>query len=191
MSDLGVVFDIDALGGGFYGDKAWRIFMRTLVPGNIVGCTLREGDTNEALRGGRREFCIAVFGPRLDVDRMRKAFEGSSERGLATATRRFLFGPRLDSEPLADAGRVDFMARLVQDEWSRVVHDRCKECDWGFAPKTVPSSLPADLASELEALQRRTRTAAEPATHTPISTPKMTANEPSTTPTKQWWQFWR
>jgi hypothetical protein len=66
MKGVGIIFDIDGLGGGFYGAVAWRIFMHNLNPGSIKGCSLKEGDTNETIYGKRREYCIAVLGENLD-----------------------------------------------------------------------------------------------------------------------------
>jgi hypothetical protein len=155
MDSIGVVFDIDALGSGFYGASAWRAFMRHVRPENINGCSLKEGDTQGTLSGSRREFCIAVEGPGLDVDAIKKTFEQSSEKGLASATRRFIFKPQLESEPLVAAGYIDAHGRMVQDEWNRSFHDRCKDCGWGYAPISVPEDLPPELRVELEDLKKR------------------------------------
>jgi len=153
MKGVGVVFDIDALGGGLYGYEAWRIFMRALRPEKILGCRLREGDTSETLNGHRREFCIAVYGAGSDVDAVKQAFEASSEKGLAEPCRRFIVGARLESEPLADAGAIDTAGRLVQDSWTRFVHDECKAGGWGYAPRRVTVELSPELTAELEALR--------------------------------------
>ena len=154
MRGIGIVFDIDALEGGFYGSKAWRVFMRNLRPERISGCTLREGDTSATLNGNRREFCIAVSGSGLDTDSIKSTFARCSETGLASLQRRFILGAQLDSEPLMEAGRVDAEGRLVQDEWSRMFHDRCKDCSWGYAPRTYPKDLPKELLSELQLMMK-------------------------------------
>jgi len=183
MKGIGVVFDIDDLGGGFYGFAAWRIFMRNLRPENIVGYVLREGDTSETLSGNRREFCIAIFGVGLDIDFVRKVFEACTEKGLAPLSRRFILSPHLDSEPLVKVGMVDSTGRLVQDEWNRIFHDLCKDCGWGYAPKKVTVDLSEELKSELKELQRRTVTCASE------SQPK---SQPKQIPTKRkWYQFWK
>lgn len=156
MNGIGVIFDIDELGGGFYGSQAWRIFMRNLPPVKLIGCTLKEGDTNATLGGSRREFCIAAFGPTLDLNEVKKAFTDCTFKGLASIDRRFITPPQLNSEPLVDAGVIDSMGRLVQDKWSRMFHDRCKDCGWGFAPRSVTVNLTPELMSELESLRNRT-----------------------------------
>lgn len=181
MKGIGVVFNIDDLGGGFYGAQAWRIFMRNIRPETIVGAILREGDTNETLNGTAREFCIAAFG--IDVDVVKAALTHATEKGLVELHRRFILSPKLDSEPLVDAGMIDSLGRLVQDEWSRSFHDRCKDCGWGFAPRKITVDLSADLKAELKLLQAKaisikTRDAQ------PAST--STASQAS----KPWWKFW-
>jgi len=180
---IGIVFDIDDLGGGFYGDKAWRIFMRTLDPSAIIGGVLREGDTSETLDGRRREFCIAVFGPAVDVALVKKAFAECDDVGLAPADRRFAEGPRLVAEPLVDTGRIDAAGRLVQDEWSRVVHDQCGDSGWGFAPESAPDDLAPELKAELRELKGRTcgRTVGQNATPDPVS---------GGVTRRPWWKFW-
>lgn len=155
MKGIGVVFDIDALGGGFYGSQAWRIFMRNLSPEKIISCTLREGDTSETLNGRCREFCISVFGPGLDVEAVKAAFASSSEKGLAPPNRRFIHGPQLDSEPFVEAGMIDSVGRLIRAEWDRGFHDRCKDYGWGFAPRKITVALSLELKNELNGLQDR------------------------------------
>lgn len=183
MKGIGVVFDIDELGGGFYGSQAWRIFMRNLRPERIIGCVLREGDTSETLGGSRREFCIAVFGIGLDIEFVKAAFVDSSEKGLATSNRRFILSPKLDSEPLVEAGMIDSVGRLAHDEWSRSFHDRCKDSGWGFAPKKITVDLPPELKTELKTLQAKTVSGA-----TPSAQPAPTSSPPQAS--KPWWKFW-
>jgi hypothetical protein len=185
MKGIGIIFYIDDLGGGFYSSAAWRIFLRNLRPENIIGCLLREGDTSETLSSNRREFCIAVFGAGLDIGFIRKVFEDCSEKGLASSNRRFILSSTLDSEPLMDAGVVDSMGRLVQDEWSRIFQDRCKDCGWGYAPKSVPSDLTHELKSELKELQSRTVTKVR------VSGPQSKSQTTQNSTKRKWWQFWK
>jgi hypothetical protein len=164
IKGIGVVFDIDASGGGFYGDAAWRILMKNLRPENITGCMLREGDTSETLNGRRREFCIGIFGIGLDIEVVKATFAYSSEKGLAVQNRRFILSPRLDSEPLAQVGMIDSFGRLVEEKWSRIFHDRCKDYGWAYAPKKVTLDLSAELKTELNVLRGKA--------------------------SKPWWKFW-
>jgi hypothetical protein len=184
MKGVGVLFDIDALGGGFYGYKAWCIFMRNLKPEKIISCILRAGDTNATMNRSRREFCIAVFGIGLDVETVKAAFTGSSEKGLAPSNRRFILSPQLDSEHLVEAGMIDSVGRLVQDKWSRVVHDECKDGGWGFAPQKVTVDLSPELKAELKALQDKTVIGSASAAQ-----PRDSVSRPQ--PSKPWWKFWK
>jgi len=169
MKGIGIVFDIQKLGGGFYGNAAWRIFMRNLNPGLIAGCALKECDTKETLLGKRRECCIAVFGSKLDPRAVEEVFQNCSEKGLADPDRRFLKSPELDLEPLAEVGTVDSKGRFVKEEWNRAFHDRCKDSGWGFSPKKVAADLSPELKSELETLKAKTVA--------PLSK-------------RPWWKFW-
>jgi hypothetical protein len=178
------VFDIDALGGGIYGYEAWCIFMRNLRPDHIIGCDLREGDTNETLFGSRREFCIAVFGSGLDVEPIKAAFTLCSEKGLAPPDRRFILSPQLDREPLVDAGMIDSTGRLVQREWTRFVHDECIKGGWGYAPRKVTVELSPELKAELKALQEKTVT--ESGT---TGRKQGVVSQPHAS--KPWWKFWQ
>lgn len=99
--------------------------MRNLRLEKIIGCMLRESDTSETLSGSRREFCIGIFGIGLDVEIVKAAVAASSEKGLAISNRRLILSPRLESEPLVQAGMIDPVGRLVEDKWSRISHDRC------------------------------------------------------------------
>jgi hypothetical protein len=167
MKGVGVVFDIYALGGGFYGSKSWDIFMRNLRPEKITGCTLRAGDTSETLKGAKREFCIAIFGDKLNIEDVKEAFAASSENGLAPLGQRFILSPQLDSESFAETGTVDPVGRFVQNAWTRAFHDRCKKCDWGYMPTKVSADISPELKTELELLQSKTVQVKKP-----------------------WWKFW-
>ncbi len=167
MKSVGVVFDIYALGGGFYGSKSWDIFMRNLRPEKIVGCSLRAGDTAETRKGAKREFCIAVFGDKLNIEDVKAAFAASSENGLAPLDRRFMVSPELDSESFAETGTVDHAGRFVQNAWARAFHDRCKKSDWGYIPTQVSADISPELMAELELLKSKVVQIKKP-----------------------WWKFW-
>jgi len=154
---IGVVFDIDDLDGGFYGWKAWKIFMRHLDPSKLRGGTFLEGDTNETLSGDANEFCIAVYSEAFgdsDIDYVKGAFADLTEQGLAPPGRRFIEKLQLDSEPLLDRGRVDAGGFFVTESWTRVDHDLCKGADWGYRPGSAPDDLPPELADELKDLMK-------------------------------------
>jgi hypothetical protein len=180
MNGIGIVFDIDGLKKQNdlmpYGDTAWRLFMNQVRPEGIRLCILREGDTRETLNGNRREFCISVSGDGLNIDLLKSTFGSSFQvPGLAVLDRRFILSPRLDSEPLVQAGRVNSEARLVVDSWSRVDHDRCKDTGWGYAPNKLTVVLSPDLSNQLEAMSGKRISVAAEEDHKG----------------KKWWQFWR
>ena len=205
---IGVVFDIDDLGGGFYGYEAWKIFMKHLDPSKLIGSTLLEGDTTETLNGGANEFCIAVCGG-IDVDYVRSAFADLTEEGLAPPDRRFIEKPQLDSEPLPDRARVDGEGFFVTESWTRVDHDLCKGTGWGFRPVSAPDDLPPELAEELEALRRggvsETEEESEPveeeveavAEDEDVAVEEEAVEAEAEAPIgdapvqKAWWQFWK
>ena len=151
FSGIGIVFDIGDLGGGFYGYEAWRIFMTHLDPSKLTGCTLKEGDTKETLRGDANEFCIVVYGKTVDMDQIKKVFVGLEEKGLAAKNRRFIEKPQLDSERFIVRGRIDSSGMFVTESWNRIDHDLSKEAGWRYKPKSIPK-LHAGLKRELKKL---------------------------------------
>jgi hypothetical protein len=46
MSTIGVRFDIDKVGGGFYGAACWDIFWKAIALKDLCGAFFYEGDTN-------------------------------------------------------------------------------------------------------------------------------------------------
>lgn len=144
---VGIIFNIDDLGGGYYGPKAWRIFMRHLDPTQIPACTLMEGDTNATLEGHAREFCIAIYGL-IDVDYIKGLFADLQDKGLAKKSHRFIEKSQLDSEPLVHRGRIDASGAFVTESWARVDHDLCKEVGWRYRPENIPDDLPAAPPAE-------------------------------------------
>jgi hypothetical protein len=151
---IGVVFDIDGLGGGYYGYRAWKVFMKSLDPRRLGSCVLVEGDTSATLNGRANEFCIGVYGMEECVDYVRETFENVEDAGLAPLHRRFIEKMALDPQPLPIVGRVDLFGRLVTDEWSATEHRLCLEHGWGFRPEKVPPGLEPSVLAELEQLAR-------------------------------------
>lgn len=151
---IGVVFDIDGLGSGYYGYRAWQLLMKHLDPKRLAACILVEGDTAATLRGQANEFCIGIYGLMLDLNYIRETFENMDELGLAPVHRRFIEKIALDEQPLPIKGQIDAFGRLSTDQWTRTDHDLCKESDWGYYPKKVLSDLEPSLCTELEQLKR-------------------------------------
>lgn len=150
LQGIGVVFNIDELGGGFYGFKVWKLFMKHLDPLRLAGVTIVEGDTKSTIKNRAREFCIAVLGG--DTEYIRTTFANLDEKGLAPKNRRFIEKSQLASEPLTIRGRIDTYGRFETESWTRVDHDLCKETGWGYNPKRIPKDLSDDLRTELKKL---------------------------------------
>ena len=113
-AEIGVVFDIDELGGEFYGWAAYQIFFRNLDPKRLTACTLLAGDTGPKLAGRARQYCIAVRA--LDAARISYIKETLSQRGdkgLLAVEKRFLERSVTRRHPLAVAGEIDAAGNLV------------------------------------------------------------------------------
>lgn len=151
---LGIVFNIDGLGGGYYGFKAWKIFMAHVDPCRLGPSVLVEGDTAATLNGNANEFCIGVYTPG-DIEYIREQFEPLDEEGLAPVHRRFIEKAALDPQPLPERGYIDALGRLIADEWDGATHRLCMDAGWSYAPKSVPREVvdPRVLA-EIETLRR-------------------------------------
>ncbi len=150
---IGIVFDIEGLGGGFYGNRAWRLFMKHFKPDRLGVCILLEGDTAATLSGQANEFCIGIYGPNLDLNYIRETIESLDEPGLAPMHRRFIEKLALDMQPLPIRGNIDAFGCLVTEQWTRIDHDLCKEAGWRYNPKEVLPSIEPSLQAELKQLK--------------------------------------
>jgi hypothetical protein len=146
---LGILFDIDALGGGNYGYRAWKIFMNNIHSEDLSSCVLVEGDALRNLAGSDNLFCIGIYGFG-DLRNIRERFEGLDVPGLAPMPGRVIDKPVLDLLPLPTHGNVDAFGRLVTKHWNRMDHDLCKEAGWGYDPEEVPVNLDEHLLKELK-----------------------------------------
>lgn len=102
---LGVLFDIDALGGGFYGQAAYEWLFCAVGPANrllMAGCLMLDGDTNETLAGHARWYCIAVTSDNAQqIADIRRCVEKKHVRLLGLPYE----SPTLENEPLVLAVR--------------------------------------------------------------------------------------
>lgn len=151
---IGLVFDIDGLGGGHYGLRAWRVYMTHLEPTRLGTAILVEGDTNATLQGAANEFCIGTYGSQETIDYIRDRMEGLSDPGLASFQRRFIESAALASQPLVIKGQLDGFTRLVTDQWTRMDHDLCLEFGWRYAPRRIPTGLQTETLKQLETLKQ-------------------------------------
>src|ERR1035437_3772452 len=101
MAKLGILFDIDALGGGLYGYAAYKVLFSAIDSRQLAGCTLYDGDTNATLRGGARQYCIAIDSSNPKVlDLAKRMIVESKEPSLLSAAARIMTDATVRSEPL-------------------------------------------------------------------------------------------
>jgi len=132
---FGILYNIDDLGGGFYGNKAWRVFMKNCDPKKLSYSVLLEGDTSGTLAGHERIFCIAVQTSDSSVIiYLKESFKSCEEKGLLPPDKRFIEGNVADANHLVVRGRIDSFGKFVTNEWTRIDEDLCEECGWEYAP---------------------------------------------------------
>ena len=116
LPTIGVRFDIERVGGGYYGLGCWKIFWQAINPREIGAAFLYEGDTAASLNNRENVFCIAVQS--LDpgaVERISAALQRSEKFKQVCADPMFVEGPSCAAEPLPAAGRIDAEGRLVSE----------------------------------------------------------------------------
>lgn len=116
MPTIGVRFDIDKAGGGYYGFACWKIIWQAINPEEIGVSYLYEGDTAATLNGRERVFCIAVQS--LDsaaIGKIKAALTQSEAFKRVCASPMFVEGSSCAAEPLPDAGRIDAEGSLIGD----------------------------------------------------------------------------
>ena len=114
MSQLGVLFDIEELGGGLYGYAAYKIFFDAVDTKQLSSCLLSDGDTNATLVGRANQYCIAVESyDDAQIAAVKKALSEAKAKGLLPLPSRFLQGELVQREPLVRAARIDVTGKLV------------------------------------------------------------------------------
>jgi hypothetical protein len=145
MAKLGILFDIDALGGGLYGYAAYKVLFSAIDSRQLAGCTLYDGDTNATLRGGARQYCIALdsSNPRV-LDLAKRVIAESKEPGLLSAAARFMTDATVRSEPLVLATSINSSGELVgcKTGWVTSAHKESVE-KW----RTTAQKQEAPIAS--------------------------------------------
>lgn len=105
LLEMGIMFDVAQLGGGFYGLKAYKILFANLDPRLLKGCMIHDGD---ALAISSDLYCICVQTTKWEqLDYIRKAMGGVEAPGLLPAERRFVSGRVAASNSLVQAGFID------------------------------------------------------------------------------------
>jgi hypothetical protein len=149
---IGIAFDIEGLGSGFYGYRAWQLFMKNVNPERLAPSILVEGDTNATLHGRANEFCIGIYGPDCDLSYIRETFEVLDDPRFAAVHRRFIEKIALDQQSLPIRGTIDSLGRLVTERWDGIDHQLCRDSGWAYDPKTIPPEVEARVRTELETL---------------------------------------
>lgn len=103
---IGVVFDIDAL-GGIYGYSAYKIFFKNLDPLRMGHFNIFDGDTKGSLYGNDNQYCIAVQtrDPGV-IDYVKDTMSKADDEGLAPLNQRFIEDPAIEAELLVYAADV-------------------------------------------------------------------------------------
>jgi hypothetical protein len=121
FSEIGILFDIDELGGGYYGYAAYKILFKHLDPKELPGCSLWDGDTQATLAGHARQYCIVIQA--LDPTRMdyvRNIMAQGNDSGLLAVGNCFLEGNVTSRQPLVLAGQIDAFGNLVVKKGSMI-----------------------------------------------------------------------
>lgn len=176
--ELGILFDIDDLGGGFYGFEAWKIFLKHCDPEKLSGCMFYEGDTIDTLEGRANTFCIAVqSSDPTAVNYLKQTFAGLKEKGLLPPNERFVEGTVTSMHPLVLKAQVDTEGRFVTESWTRVDEELCEASGWQYAPrKPKPDvvSEPTSVAAPPPLLEKEGRRPTKMKLYGPIEGTKKT-----------------
>jgi len=124
MAQLGILFDAQKLGSGFYGYTAFRILFSVAPPKELAGCTLYHGEIGD---GRTRPYCIAIESDNLPLLlKLKQMFSASVVRGLLPPNQRFIDDAALREEVLAMAAAItghgemtDCSSRWLQEAWQR------------------------------------------------------------------------
>jgi hypothetical protein len=102
---IGILFDIDGLGGGFYRWSAFKIFFQNVAPDRVANSQIFDGDTADTLAGRARTYCIAVeASDSATIEYVRSALGRATQDGLLPEPRRFISDPT--KHPLVPVARV-------------------------------------------------------------------------------------
>lgn len=108
MPALGIRFNINNAGSGFYGIECWKVFWRAVDIQKLSGALLFDGDTNATLCGREYVYCIAVqCNQQRVLDDIRASLEKSTEFRKIAASPEFVQNDDIIVEPLVFSGNVD------------------------------------------------------------------------------------
>jgi hypothetical protein len=131
LGEVGVLFDIDGLGGGYYRYSAFSVLFKRLDPMRLTGCTLLDGDTSETLARNANTYCVAFqFVDPAQAGYIREALRDCDDEGLLPTSSRFVEGAVTGRHPLVVAGRIDGAGRLVVREGAGIGEGWVKGTRW-------------------------------------------------------------
>ena len=115
MYTQGTLFDIDELGGSFYGFSAYKILFSSIENKLLRNSILLDGDTNLTLTGLARQYCIAIqcYDP-LQANALKKAISNLNIKGLCPLHQRFIDKTQVNLEPLILAAKIDQFGHLIE-----------------------------------------------------------------------------
>jgi hypothetical protein len=118
MYEIGILFDIDELGGGIYGRRAYEILFRRLDPMQLTICHIFDGDTEATLDGDANIYCIAFQATEQEkIHYIVDTLASHMDVGLLPAANRYLTGDVVRREPLVWSATIAFdgSLRLTED----------------------------------------------------------------------------
>lgn len=142
MPAIGVLFDIEGLGGGLYGYEAYKVFFTAVDTRQLPGCVLADGDTAATLTGSANHYCISVMSDSASaLSYVRAAMTRATAPGLLPVERRFVESDAVRHEPLVPSAQIDAQGRLVNAKPRWVAEA------WEKSPHTGPiEPVPAPAA---------------------------------------------
>jgi hypothetical protein len=123
--EIGILFDINKLGGGFYGYSAFKIFFDVIDPHKIAISTIYHGDI--LLKNRETDvYCIAVQSFEMArIVYIRDTMLKRNDNGLLSVEQRFIEGNFILNLPLVTAGRIDLNGKFI------VPKDGMISINWG------------------------------------------------------------
>jgi hypothetical protein len=123
LCEIGILFDIGKLGGGFYGYKAFQIFFKNTLPEKLVTSIIYDGDL---LTLSVNIYCIAIqtSSPTI-VSYIKEIFTNCEDPYLLPKAQRFLEGTNfIQRNSLVMSGYVDTKGYLnstgyIQPDWTK------------------------------------------------------------------------
>ena len=105
LLEVGVMFDVARLGGGFYGHTAYKTIFDNLDPRKLKGCMVHDGD---ALAISSDLYCICFQTTEPEqADYIRRTMGAVEAPGLLPGPGRFLTGRVAAPNFLVDSGFID------------------------------------------------------------------------------------